>query len=181
MNNNRRDFLSLIVGNMVAAMFSPAFTFGQQITKRKMNVLFIATDDLRTELGCYGSDHVKSPNIDKLASQGTLFERAYCQQAVCNPSRASLLTGMRPGTLRIWDLPTHFRQHKPDAVTLPQLFKCNGYHTQCIGKIFHNWRQDDWKGDAVSWSVPSVLQSSRRNIALSFRHTLYSLLLLSFD
>ncbi|MCP4787684.1 MAG: sulfatase-like hydrolase/transferase [Fuerstiella sp.] len=121
------------------------------------NILFIAVDDLRVELGCYGSAHVKSPNIDKLASQGTLFERAYCQQTVCNPSRASMLTGMRPDTLRIWDLPTHFRQHKPDAVTLPQLFKRSGYHAQCVGKIFHNWRQDDWKGDPTSWSVPSVL------------------------
>ena len=121
------------------------------------NVLFIAVDDLRVELGCYGSAHVKSPNIDRLASQGTLFLRAYCQQTVCNPSRASMLTGMRPDTLRIWDLPTHFRQNKPDAVTLPQLFKRSGYHAQCVGKIFHNWRQDEWKGDPASWSVPSVL------------------------
>jgi len=121
------------------------------------NVLFIAVDDLRVELGCYGGVHVQSPNIDKLAARGTLFERAYCQQTVCNPSRASVLTGMRPDTLRVWDLPTHFRQNKPDAVTLPQLFKRNGYHAQCIGKIFHNWRQDGWKGDPDSWSVPSVL------------------------
>ena len=121
------------------------------------NVLFIAVDDLRVELGCYGNAHVKSPNIDRLASQGTLFERAYCQQTVCNPSRASILTGMRPDTLRVWDLPTHFRQHKPEAVTLPQLFKRSGYHAQCVGKIFHNWRQDEWKGDPASWSVPSVL------------------------
>lgn len=121
------------------------------------NVLLIAVDDLRVELGCYGSRHVLSPNIDRLAEEGTLFERAYCQQTVCNPSRASLLTGRRPDTLRVWDLPTHFRQNHPDVVTLPQHFKQNGYHAQCVGKIFHNWRQDDWKGDPVSWSVPSVL------------------------
>ncbi|MDP7304796.1 MAG: sulfatase, partial [Pirellulaceae bacterium] len=127
------------------------------VEARQPNVLFIAVDDLRVELGCYGSAHVKSPNIDRLASQGTLFERAYCQQTVCNPSRASLLTGLRPDALRVWDLPTHFRQNRPDAVTLPQVFKQSGYHAQCVGKIFHNWRQDDWKGDAVSWSVPSML------------------------
>ena len=121
------------------------------------NVLFIAVDDLRVELGCYDSEHVVSPHIDKLAESSTLFERAYCQQTVCNPSRASLLTGMRPDRLRVWDLPTHFRERRPGVVTLPQLFKQNGYHTQCIGKIFHNWRQEKWKGDPVSWSVPSIL------------------------
>jgi iduronate 2-sulfatase len=138
-------------------------SFGRAQAERP-NVLFIAVDDLRVELGCYGSAHVNSPNIDRLASQGTLFSRAYCQQTVCNPSRASLLTGMRPDTLRVWDLPTHFRQNKPDAVTLPQLFKRSGYHAQCVGKIFHNWRQDEWKGDPTSWSVPSVLHyNSHRN------------------
>ncbi|TWU62550.1 Arylsulfatase [Crateriforma conspicua] len=125
------------------------------------NVLFIAVGDLRAELGCYGGEHVESPCIDRLATQGTLFERAYCQQTVCNPSRASVLTGMRPDTLRVWGLLTHFRQNKPDVVTLPQLFKKSGYHSQCVGKIFHNWLQDDWKGDEVSWTVPSVLHYNR--------------------
>ncbi len=130
---------------------------GGSLQAQPTNVLFIAVDDLRVELGCYGSAHVKSPNIDRLAAAGTVFERAYCQQTVCNPSRASMLTGMRPDTLRVWDLPTHFRVHNPNAVTLPQMFMQNGYHAQCVGKIFHNWRQDEWKGDEASWSVPSVL------------------------
>ena len=123
----------------------------------RMNVLFIAVDDMKVELNCYGQKHVISPNIDRLAKQGTLFERAYCQQSVCNPSRASVMTGLRPDTLRVWDLPTHFRTTHPDIVTLPQLFRNHGYFAQGIGKIFHNWRQDDWKGDEVSWSVPSFL------------------------
>lgn len=130
-------------------------------SQKAPNILFIAVDDLRVELGSYGGSHVISPNIDKLASQGTLFERAYCQQPVCNPSRASVLTGMRPDTLRVWDLLTHFRENAPDAVTLPQLFKRNGYHAQAVGKIYHNWRQDEWKGDRDSWSVPSVLHYNR--------------------
>ena len=132
------------------------------------NVLFIAIDDLRAELGCYGSKHIISPHIDKLAQQGTLFERAYCQQAVCNPSRASALTGLRPGDFPLWDLPTHFREIRPDLVTLPQHFKDNGYHTENIGKMFHNWRQDRWKGDPASWSVPAVLHYNSQ----FSRHTL---------
>ena len=124
---------------------------------QKPNVLFIAIDDLRTDLNCYGNSQIHSPNIDQLAQVGTLFERAYCQQAVCNPSRSSMLTGLRLDTLNIWDLPTHFRQRIPDVVTLPQLFKQSGYHTQCVGKIFHNWRQDDFRGDAVSWSAPQEM------------------------
>jgi len=82
------------------------------------NILFIAVDDLRPELGCYGNDIVKTPHIDRLAREGVLFDRAYCQQAVCNPSRASLLTGMRPDSVRVWDLRVHFRETVPDVVML---------------------------------------------------------------
>jgi iduronate 2-sulfatase len=127
------------------------------IPDEQPNVLFIAVDDLRVEVGCYGDTLAKSPNIDRLAERGILFNRAYCQQSVCNPSRASMLTGLRPDTLGVWDLPTHFREKHPDVVTLPQLFKQHGYHTRNIGKIFHNYRQDDFKGDPASWSVPAML------------------------
>lgn len=126
------------------------------VAKGKLNVLFIAVDDLRVELGCYGSTPVKTPNIDRLAKRGLLFNRAYCQQALCNPSRSSLMTGRRPDTLKIWDLPTHFRETIPDVVTLPEHFKRNGYFTQNIGKVFHNWRQKI-HGDPHSWSVPAVM------------------------
>ncbi|MBN1912441.1 MAG: sulfatase [Pirellulales bacterium] len=115
----------------------------------RYNVLFIAIDDLRPELGCYGASHMKTPNIDRLASQGTLFGRAYCQQAVCNPSRASLLTGLRPDTTKIYNLSTHFRANLPDVVTLPQHFKNHGYFTQGLCKIYHGGLDDP-----QSWSVP---------------------------
>jgi iduronate 2-sulfatase len=120
------------------------------------NVLFIAADDLRTDLGCYGHPLAKTPNLDRLAGRGVLFERAYIQQALCNPSRASLMTGRRPDTLRIWDLPTHFRQVMPEVVTLPQHFMRRGWFTQNIGKIFHNWIHEI-QGDPASWSVPAVM------------------------
>ncbi|MCA9434497.1 MAG: sulfatase [Candidatus Omnitrophica bacterium] len=138
--------------------------FGVWASTKPTNLVVIMTDNHGAwTLGCYGNPDIRTPNIDRLATQGTLFTRAYCQQTVCNPSRASLLTGCRPDTLRVWDLPTHFRVHKPDAVTLPQMFKRNGYYAQGIGKIFHNWRQDDWKGDPASWSVPAVLHYNTHN------------------
>ena len=117
----------------------------------RKNVLFICVDDLRTELGCYGSKQVISPNIDKLADQGIVFKRNYCQVAVCNPSRSSMLTGQRPDDLSVWGLYEHFRELNEDCVTLPQYFKQKGYHACAIGKIFHNDRQDP-----VSWSEPKL-------------------------
>ncbi|MCO8124003.1 sulfatase [Stieleria sp. TO1_6] len=130
------------------------------------NVLFIAADDLRCDLGCYGHPVVKTPHLDRLAARGTQFNRAYCAQALCNPSRSSLLTGRRPDTLQQYDLAKHFRDQIPDVVTLPQHFKRHGYFTQSIGKIFHNW-QTKIQGDPDSWSVPAVMHfnSHRRDVA----------------
>jgi arylsulfatase A-like enzyme len=115
----------------------------------KPNILFIAVDDLRPELGCYGKDYIKSQNIDALAKHGMVFNRAYCQQAVCSPSRSSLMTGTRPDTTKVWDLTTHFRAALPNVVTLGQHFKQNGYFVQGMGKIFHGHLDD-----APTWSVP---------------------------
>lgn len=112
----------------------------------KPNVLFIAVDDLRPELATYGKP-VISPNIDRLAASGTVFERAYCQQALCMPSRASLLTGRRPDSTKVYAFDPDFRDALPDVVTLPQHFRQSGYHTQAFGKVFHN-------DDPRSWSVP---------------------------
>ena len=141
------------VGKLVLVVFLIAVgtlqTFAADTAPRKLNVLFIVVDDLRPELGCYGADYIKSPNIDGLAGRGMVFDRAYCQQAVCSPSRSSLLTGMRPDTTQVWDLETHFRVALPDVVTLPQNFKNNGYFVQGMGKIFHGNFDDE-----SSWSVP---------------------------
>ncbi len=115
----------------------------------KPNVLFIAVDDLRPELGCYGVREIIAPSIDALAEQGVTFSRAYCQQAVCNPSRVSLLTGLRPDSAKVWDLVTEFRDTVPDVVTLPQHFKQNGYYAVGMGKIFHNPFPDP-----ESWTIP---------------------------
>lgn len=151
---NRRSFLKWSALG-AAGLLLPRMT--DAAPQSRMNVLFIAVDDLRPELGCYGHPAVKSPNIDRLAREGTLFNRAYCQQAVCNPSRASLMTGLRPDTLQLYDLPTHFRDRKPDAVTIAQHFKDQGYYTEGIGKIFHTGHGN--RDDKFSWSV---LRNHRR-------------------
>ncbi len=105
--------------------------------KTKPNIVFIAVDDLRPELGCYDSDIAITPNIDKLASTGLRFNKAYCQEAICSPSRASLMTGARPESINVIENFTYFRDANPDIVTLPQHFKNNGYETVHTGKIFH--------------------------------------------
>ncbi|MDE3741024.1 sulfatase [Maribacter polysaccharolyticus] len=110
--------------------------------QERPNILFIPIDDLRPDLGCYGDENILSPNIDKLAANGVVFNRAYCQQAVCTASRTSLLTGLRPDSTQIWDLKTHFRDNLPDLVSLPQFFKNNGYYSVGLGKTFHNTLQD---------------------------------------
>lgn len=119
------------------------------------NVLFIAIDDLRPEVGCYGANYIKSPNIDRLATRGLLFERAYCQAAVCNVSRNSLLSGCRPDTTQIFDN-QHFlrRPTLPDVITLPQHFKNEGYYTVSLGKIFHHSEKEPGD-DPISWSEPA--------------------------
>ena len=118
----------------------------------KPNVLFICVDDLKPLLGCYGDKTVKSPNLDRLAARGVIFDRAYCNQAVCSPSRNSLMTGLRPTTLGIYDLGTNFRKAAPDTVTLSQHFIANGWRAEAMGKIFHVGHGNS--EDPASWSVP---------------------------
>ena len=117
------------------------------------NVLLICVDDLKPALGCYGEVHARTPNIDRLAARGTVFTRAYVQQAVCAPSRNSLFTGLRPDQIGVYDLGTFFRRGVADAVTLPQSFKAAGWHSLCIGKGYHLYHGNS--DDPASWSEPS--------------------------
>ncbi len=122
---------------------------------KRVNVLLIMADDLRLEPGLLGI-RTLTPNLTRLSWRATSFSAAHCQQAVCNPSRSSLLTGLRPDSLGLWNNSVHFRQLKPDAVTLPHRFRLAGYETRCTGKIFHNWHTAE-KGDARAWSAPEFL------------------------
>jgi arylsulfatase A-like enzyme len=115
------------------------------------NILFIAIDDLRPELGVFGNHEIKTPNMDALGYDGVVFENAYVQQAVCNPSRASLLTGLRPDYTKVRDLYTNFRDSIPHIPTIPQHLARHGYTTTAIGKIFHNVFPD-----SLSWTEPKI-------------------------
>ncbi len=116
------------------------------------NVLLICVDDLKPVLGCYGDAIAKTPHLDRLAARSLRLDRAYCNQAVCSPSRNALMTGLRPQTLGIYDLATNFRKSRPDAVTLAQHFRNHGYRTEALGKILHTGHGNG--EDAASWTVP---------------------------
>jgi iduronate 2-sulfatase len=114
------------------------------------NVLFIAADDMRPQLGCYGDKTVSSPHLDAFAKRGMVFERSYVQQALCSPSRISMLTGRYPATTGIFEIGRTLRTTMPDITTLPQHFKNLGYLTRSFGKIYHVGIDDD-----ASWTVPA--------------------------
>ena len=128
-------------------------SYEEVTTPKQYNVLFIAADDLRMNLGLYGDDVAVTPHLDRLAAQGMVFDRAYCQFPSCNASRASIMTGMHPDTISVWRLNDHFRETKPDVITLPQHFKMHGYHTESIGKVLHNYNKI--RDNELSWSVPA--------------------------
>jgi arylsulfatase A-like enzyme len=138
-------------------LFAISLTADAQPQPGKYNVLFLPVDDLKPLLGCYGATQVKTPNIDALAKRGVIFTRAYCQQAVCGPSRASFMTGRRPDSTRVYDLVTDFRKALPNCVTLSQRFKDAGYFAVSVGKIYHPGLDD-----AASWSVPNTYKLGGR-------------------
>ncbi len=123
------------------------FSLAAESVAQEKNVLIIFMDDLRPELGCYGESHIQSPNIDALAAQGVLFDRAYCQQALCGPSRVSMMSGMYPDTTGVCDLWTPLTKAMPDAMSMPRYFKQRGYETFSFGKVYHHTRDDK-----ASWS-----------------------------
>jgi iduronate 2-sulfatase len=148
----------------LSPLLAPLILLANALHAAPPNVLFVCVDDLKPALGCYGDQLASTPNLDRLAARGLLFEQAYCNQAVCSPSRNALLTGLRPQTIGIYDLGTNFRKAVPHIVTLPQAFKENGYRVEGLGKIFHvghgntndaaSWSVPHWKSDVVSYVLP---------------------------
>lgn len=145
MELNRREFLKQVGG----AALLPLFLRGAgKAGQKRLNVLFIAVDDLNRRLGCYGDKVAKTPNIDRLAERGVVFRRAYCQYPLCNPSRTSFLSGLYPTETQIMDNTTPPRTHIGDIMFLPQYFRKNGYFTARVGKIYHGGMDD-----APSWDI----------------------------
>jgi uncharacterized sulfatase len=143
-----RKNITLVCLALTFLIFSCENTSKNNSTKRPVNVVFIVVDDLNNTIGCYGHPTVQTPNIDKLASKGILFRNAYCNFAVCNPSRSSFLTGLRPETLGILDNRIPLQTVLGDRITLPSLFRLNGYHTINIGKVFNGTSA---KNDTTAW------------------------------
>jgi uncharacterized sulfatase len=146
---SRRQLLFLAAG--AGALFAAS-------ERKDTNVLFVVSDDLNNALGCYGHPMVRTPNMERLAKQGVLFERAYCQYSLCQPSRASFLSGLRPETTRVWTLETPTRQYVDDAIFLPELFRRNGYFAAHAGKVYHT---GDTCEDPRSWD--EELRESGKN------------------
>jgi arylsulfatase A-like enzyme len=140
-------FPFLAAAVVIGSLFTRTANTSSAAAKRKYNVLFIISDDLRPELGCYGNSMIKTPNVDGLAARGTRFDHAYAQFPLCNPSRSSMLNGRYPTQTGVLDNNTYFRAKHPDFVTLPQYFKNNGYAALRTGKIFHGGIDDQ-----VSWT-----------------------------
>ena len=148
-------FLNIL---MLAILLSSCFPSSDRISGdgNRPNILFIAVDDLKPTIGCYDDPMAITPNMDRIAAGGITFMHNYCQQAVCAPSRASLLTGRYPDQLRVWDLQTLIREKNPGIITLPQYFRNSGYLTAATGKIFDpRSLEGSWNGphDSLSWSI----------------------------
>lgn len=166
MSLTRRTFLSSA---------APALLLSQKTAAERPHVLFIAADDMNNALGCYGHPIVRSPNIDRIASMGVRFDRAYCQYPLCGPSRASLMTGLRPDSTKILENQIAVRDTMPNVVTLPQMFRNNGWHSVRAGKMYHmdvpaSVGTNKWD-DPPSWDVAISPQGKEQHTA-GDRHVL---------
>ena len=174
----RRGLSAVLMMMFLGALVSSASPAARD--QERPNVLLICVDDLKPLLGCYGEKKIRTPNVDRLARRSVLFERAYCNQAVCAPSRNALMTGVRPTTHGIYDLGTNFRAANSNAVTLSQYFMRHGYRAEALGKIFHVGHGN--REDPASWSVPHfpvksiayVLPESRAKGELTREEALFS-------
>ena len=140
------------MNRVTLAVFCLLLLCSESLSAGKPNVLLLLVDDLKPSFGAYGEPWVHSPNLDRLAASGTRFDAAYCNQAVCAPSRNNLLIGSRSTSTGVYSLGYHIRRALPDVVTLPQHFKNHGYHSAGIGKVFHIGHGNI--NDKMSWSVP---------------------------
>lgn len=166
----RRDFLRTAAVTALTAT-SP-ITSLRAAPKKKPNVLFIAVDDLRPQLNCFGHEQMISPNLDRLASEGVIFSRSYCQVPVCGASRASLLSGVRPTRNRFVGYDTWQDKDLPGAVSLPRHFKNNGYRTISNGKIYHHandakgsWSEQPWNPEVTGGNWRDYVSQAAQQIA----------------
>ena len=143
--------LAGVSANLIAGCQAPDFLSGLKKTPQRPNILFVIVDDLRPEMGCYGNPDIKTPHFDAFAQRSMVFSNAYCQNASCAPSRASVMTGLRPASTRVWSLGHKFRETIPNVVTMPQYFHRHGYYTVSMGKIFHNHMPDN-----ISFDEPDL-------------------------
>ena len=150
---NRRHFINSTLTAGGAFALLPHSHLYAQSKDRRPNILMIPVDDLKPLMGCYGNKDIITPNLDRLAKMGTIFMNNACQQAVCGPTRASLMTGRYPDSTGVWDLHTPMRSVNPDILTLPQYLITQGYETTGIGKTYHNPGCTDGKYDVPSWSI----------------------------